>query len=327
ASGRPLPATPGGVVGCAYPGLPDGTHSHPSLGSAGNQPLMNERATVLVIDDVPANIGLVLDALADRGYRVLVAESGHGALEQLRHGKPDLILLDVIMPGMDGFETCAAIKKDPAWRDVPILFMTSLDDVEQKVRAFESGAVDYIVKPIYVAEVIARVRAHLELRRLRQALEEELAMRLEAENQLAQSLDRAIVLVAADRQLLFSTRTARTLLHRHHPGWDGTKLPECHGTLIEKRLSAFGVEPEVFLLQEDVPSPGPEALGSLGLTARESEVLFWIAQGKSNPDIALILGTSPRTIHKHVENLFRKLGCETRAAAALRALEYLRPVA
>jgi DNA-binding NarL/FixJ family response regulator len=288
---------------------------------------MNERATVLVIDDVPANIGLVLDALADRGYRVLVAESGHGALEQLRHGKPDLILLDVIMPGMDGFETCAAIKKDPAWRDVPILFMTSLDDVAQKVRAFESGAVDYIVKPIYVAEVIARVRAHLELRRLRQALEEELAMRLEAENQLAQSLDRAIVLVAADRQLLFSTRTARTLLHRHHPGWDGTKLPECHGTLIEKRLSAFGVEPEVFLLQEDVPSPGPEALGSLGLTARESEVLFWIAQGKSNPDIALILGTSPRTIHKHVENLFRKLGCETRAAAALRALEYLRPVA
>lgn len=288
---------------------------------------MNERATVLVIDDVPANIGLVLDALADRGYRVLVAESGHGALEQLRHGKPDLILLDVIMPGMDGFETCAAIKKDPAWRDVPILFMTSLDDVEQKVRAFESGAVDYIVKPIYVAEVIARVRAHLELRRLRQALEEELAMRLEAENQLAQSLDRAIVLVAADRQLLFSTRTARTLLHRHHPDWDGTKLPEGHGTLIEKRLSAFGVEPEVFLLQEDVPSPGPEALGSLGLTARESEVLFWIAQGKSNPDIALILGTSPRTIHKHVENLFRKLGCETRAAAALRALEYLRPVA
>lgn len=152
-------------------------------------------------------------------------------------------------------------------------------------------------------------------------------MRLEAENQLAQSLDRAIVLVTADGYLLFSTRTARTLLHRHHPDWNGTTLPECRGSLMAKRLSGIGVEPGVFLLQEDAPSPGPESLGALGLTARESEVLFWIAQGKSNPDIALILGTSPRTIHKHVENIFRKLGCETRAAAALRALERLRPVA
>ncbi|MBL9208339.1 MAG: response regulator [Opitutaceae bacterium] len=288
---------------------------------------MNMRPSILVIDDVPSHLGLVLDALTETGHRVLVAESGLGALTQMRHAKPDLILLDVIMPGLDGFATCAQIKQQQAWRDIPILFMTSLDDPEQKVRAFSSGAVDYIVKPIYVPEVIARVKSHLELRRLQLALEEELAMRLEAENQLAHSLDRPIVIVSSDRQIQFATHQARILLHRYFPAWEGQHLPECRGPLGTKRLSAPGVEPEVYLLQEQAPSPGPQALMELGLTARESEVLFWIAQGKSNPDVALILGTSPRTIHKHVENIFRKLGCETRAAAALLAFDRLRPVA
>jgi DNA-binding NarL/FixJ family response regulator len=288
---------------------------------------MNERATVLVIDDVPANIGLVLDALADRGYRVLVAESGHGALEQLRHGKPDLILLDVIMPGMDGFETCAAIKKDPAWRDVPILFMTSLDDVEQKVRAFESGASTTSSSPSTwrkSSPVFAPILSSVDCaKHSRRNWPCDWRPRTNSRSHwIARSC-----WSPADRQLSVFNPHGPHAAASPSSRLGRNEAPRMPRYAHRKTASAFGVEPEVFLLQEDVPSPGPEALGSLGLTARESEVLFWIAQGKSNPDIALILGTSPRTIHKHVENLFRKLGCETRAAAALRALEYLRPVA
>lgn len=290
---------------------------------------MSAPGTILVVDDTPANLGVLLDALGDAGHEVLVAESGRSALEQLEHARPDLILLDVIMPDMDGFETCEHIKKHARGRDVPILFMTAVDDTEQKVRAFGSGAVDYIVKPFFEREVIARVQTHLEINQLRRSVEDELALRLDAENQLARSLDQAIVITDADGSIVFTSRLAEDLLHRHCNDYERGRLPASlsrpENGLLTRRFDEAGRDDlHCIILEEKSPSPRPASLMRLGLTTREAEVLFWIAQGKSNPDIATILGAGVRTIHKHVENIFRKIGCETRAAAAVAAQDQLR---
>jgi len=290
---------------------------------------MPANATILVVDDTPANIGVLLEALENATYEVLVAESGQSALAQLEHITPDLILLDVMMPGMDGFEACARLKARSSWRQIPVIFMTALDEPVQKVRAFEAGAVDYIVKPFFEQEVLARVKTHIELMRLRRNLEDELNLRIDAENQLAKSLDRAVLITDRAGEIIFTTRLAESLLHRHCDDYQvAGQLPASlhqagHGLSI-RRFNESGRDDLHFLvLEETSPSPNPSALMPLGLTPREAEVLFWVAQGKSNPDIATIIGAAVRTVHKHVENVFRKLGCETRAAAAVTAQSVL----
>ena len=291
---------------------------------------MPEAAKILVVDDTPANIGVLLEALENADYEVLGAESGTSALAQLEHVIPDLILLDVMMPGMDGFETCRRLRDKDEWKNIPVLFMTALDEPKQKVRAFEVGAVDYIVKPFFEQEVLARVQTHLELRKLRRNLEDELALRIDAENQLAKSLDRAVVITDQAGAMIFTTRLAESLLHRHCEDYQTVdQLPASlhspNSGLTLRRFDEPGRDDlHFFVLEEKAPSPNPTALLSLGLTPREAEVLFWVAQGKSNPDIATILGAAVRTVHKHVENIFRKLGCETRAAAAVTAQDTLR---
>lgn len=287
-------------------------------------------AKVLVVDDTPANVSLMLDALTEAGYELLVAENGRSALQLLEHNQPDLILLDLVMPELDGFATCERLKKHPEWRDIPVLIMTARDEPEEKLRAFNCGAVDYITKPVYPPEVLARVAAHLQIRTLQRSLADELEMRIEAEQQLKQSLDRAVVLVDYEQHIVFSTHLADALLHKHFPAYAGGVLPSdffsANSPLSARRFSEPGRDDLVmFVLEEKGEPPGPAALLTLGLTPREAEVLFWIAQGKGNPDISVILGASVRTVHKHVENIFRKLGCETRAAAALAAADLLRP--
>lgn len=284
-------------------------------------------ARILVVDDTPANISLLLDALSDAGHEVLVAESGRSALSLLDHTTPELVLMDLVMPGMDGVATCERLKARPECRTVPVIFMTAVEESAHKLRAFEAGAVDYITKPVYTPEVLARVAAHLEIRALQQSLADELALRLEAENQLSASLDRAVVLADATGRIVFSTRLAEDLLHKHHPQRPAGRLPDPFSdALVIRRFAEPGRNDLISLvLEERGDPPGPKALMQLGLTAREAEVLYWIAQGKSNPDIATILGASVRTVHKHVEHVFQKLGLETRNAATLAALEILRP--
>ncbi len=128
------------------------------------------KATILIVDDIPDNIGVLLDFLMDKQFRVLVAEDGESAIEQVTFLKPDLILLDVMMPGIDGFETCKRLKDSPATSDVPVIFMTALSDLDDKVRGFNSGAVDYITKPIQHEEVLARINTHLSLQQLSREL-------------------------------------------------------------------------------------------------------------------------------------------------------------
>ncbi|OUL36341.1 hybrid sensor histidine kinase/response regulator [Nostoc sp. T09] len=131
-----------------------------------------QSATVLIVDDNPANLGVLSDALDQAGLEVWVAKSGKVALERVTYALPELILLDVMMPEMDGFETCRQLKANPATKDIPVIFMTALSDTANKVEGFEVGAVDYITKPFQQEEVLSRVKLHLKIYDLAQKLEQ-----------------------------------------------------------------------------------------------------------------------------------------------------------
>jgi DNA-binding response OmpR family regulator len=133
------------------------------------------RETILVVDDYPVNLRVLIEYLGQSGYKTLVAEDGEGALEQATFARPDLILLDVMMPGIDGFETCRRLKVQDATRDIPVIIMTALSETEHKFKGFQAGAVDYITKPFQQEEVLMRIATHLTLQRQQNELKEALA--------------------------------------------------------------------------------------------------------------------------------------------------------
>lgn len=133
----------------------------------------SKKAVVLIVDDIPTNLGILFDYLTQHGFKVLVALDGTSAIEQVDYLQPDIILLDVMMPGIDGFETCERLKANPSTQDIPVIFMTALSDTVDKVRGFDIGAVDYITKPIQADEVLSRVRTHLTMRNLQKQLQEQ----------------------------------------------------------------------------------------------------------------------------------------------------------
>ncbi|MFH1499998.1 MAG: response regulator transcription factor [Verrucomicrobiota bacterium] len=291
-------------------------------------------ATLLIVDDTPDNIAVLFDYLGEQGFRVLVCESGQSALDTLGVEEPDLILLDVMMPGMDGFETCRRLKQLPAGQDVPVFFMTALGDPIDKVRGLAAGAIDYLTKPVYPEEVLSRVRAHLEIRRLQKSLQEQndrldaaLQRSQRAEEALQRSLGQALLIRQRDSgDIVFATRQARDLLSRHGgesvlADWLAHGPPAA--VTLQRQPEPASPLTELITLRETPPEPRVADLRSLGLTPRETEILFWIAQGKTSPEIAIILGTQTCTVKKHVENFLPKLGVETRLAAALRAQEVL----
>ncbi|HEY9296136.1 MAG TPA: response regulator [Phormidium sp.] len=134
--------------------------------------VIDQNATILIVDDNPANLGVLSDTLDQAGLEVWVAQSGKIALERVKYALPDLILLDIMMPEIDGFETCRQLKANPETKDIPIIFMTALSDTANKVEGFQIGAVDYITKPFQQEEVLARIKLHLKLFELSKKLEE-----------------------------------------------------------------------------------------------------------------------------------------------------------
>ncbi len=128
--------------------------------------------TVLIVDDTPANIAVLFNYLNGNGYTGLVACDGSSAIEQARYARPDLILLDIIMPGMNGFETCQRLKADTKTRDLPVIFLSALSETIDKVRGFKLGAVDFVNKPFKEEELLARVHSHVTLNRLQKRLKE-----------------------------------------------------------------------------------------------------------------------------------------------------------
>ena len=145
---------------------------------------MKRTEEILIVDDKPANLKLLTQVLAGQGYRVRAAASGRHALESVRASPPNLILLDIKMPDLNGYEVCETLKADALTCDIPVIFISALDDVQEKVRGFRVGGVDYITKPFQVDEVLARVETHLGLRRLQKQLQDN-NQRMERELQLA----------------------------------------------------------------------------------------------------------------------------------------------
>ena len=180
-----------------------------------SHPVRSDR-TILIVDDNPVNLSVVVDHLEENGFEVAVALGGEEALERAAFLEPDLILLDVMMPGIDGFETCRRLSAAPATRAIPVIFMTALADVNDKVAAFAAGGVDYVTKPFQVEELLARVNTHLALRTAQKqlharnaALEAEIAARHMAEAGLAasESRFRRLFETASDGILLLDYKT------------------------------------------------------------------------------------------------------------------------
>ncbi len=155
--------------------------------------------TILIVDDTPVNLGVVVDFLQQDGFGIRIARSGESALSRVQYDPPDIILLDVLMPGLDGFETCRRLKKDEATREIPVIFMTSLTGAEDKVKGFEAGAVDYVTKPLHQEEVLMRVKTHLRMRDLAQDLQEK-NRQLETSSRIER--DRLFEAIAQQRQQL-----------------------------------------------------------------------------------------------------------------------------
>ncbi len=299
---------------------------------------------VLIVDDVPDNLSVLHDALDEAGYTVLVALSGQAALERATQAVPDVILLDAMMPGMDGFEVARRIKATPKLAHIPILFMTGLTETEYLVAALESGGVDYVTKPIKPKEVLARMGVHLQGARERR----------QTRNALDAFGYATITVRASDGCLMWQTPLARDLLERYC----GTQAPQTPAPVLEWLRSSLqqverGLEPTKLALEQgaqrltfrlhqqigDAEGGGDwlivmrevsdvaviEAMSlSFKLTAKEAEVLYWVVKGKTNKDIGDILGSSPMTVKKHLERVFVKLGVETRTAAAGMAMGRIR---
>jgi DNA-binding response OmpR family regulator/DNA-binding CsgD family transcriptional regulator len=275
-----------------------------------------QRDTILVVDDTPDTLGLLTSALESANLTVLVATDGQGALNLLAHVTPDLILMDAIMPGMDGFETCRQIKADSALTHLPVIFMTGLSDTEHVVLGLEAGGVDYVAKPIVIDELLARIRVHLANARIA--------------NRARAALDatgRFLLAATADGRLVWCTPQAEKRLTQAGVFGPDFSIPKSQNFQVDGRtltfslLSRTGPDEYLYRLTETGGGQEEEFIRQyLSLTTREAEVLIWIARGKSNRDISDILGISPRTVNKHLEGIFTKLGVENRASAAALAV-------
>jgi DNA-binding NarL/FixJ family response regulator len=299
------------------------------------------RDRVLVVDDTPDTLALLTDALEEAGMTVLVALDGASAIERAQRVAPDVILLDAVMPGLDGFETCRRLKALPAVASIPVIFMTGLTETEHVVRGFQAGGVDYVTKPIVPDELIARIRVHLANARLvasaQDALDRtgralfalrphgaigwrtpEAARLLDSLLEGAQHPDR---LPASIREPLLAALADPTIdLRRATP-----VAVQVQGRRVLLRpIGRTGTDEALVGIETADADAGDTRLRlRFGLTAREAEVLLWITRGKSNRDIGEILALSPRTVNKHLEHVYVKLGVENRAAAAAVALGVL----
>ncbi len=282
------------------------------------EPASAQRDTILVVDDTPETLGLLTDALEAAQLTVLVATDGQSAIKLLAHVTPDMILMDAMMPGMDGFETCRLIKADPALSHLPVIFMTGLSDTAHVVAGLEAGGVDYVAKPIVIDELLARIRVHLA------------NARIANRTRIALDATGRFLLAATEAgRLIWCTPQAEKRLSEAVPGFltseflvpRGMRIAYGNRTLEFTFLSKTGADELLYRLTETGGGQEEAFIRDyLSLTTREAEVLIWIARGKSNRDISDILGISPRTVNKHLEQIFTKLGVENRASAAALAV-------
>ncbi|WP_454690937.1 response regulator [Achromobacter aloeverae] len=317
-------------------------------------PQASDKKLVMLVDDTPDNLKMLSDALDEAGYIVVVATDGASALERLDFVLPDIVLMDALMPVMDGFEACRRIKAHPAAGHVPVVFMTGLTEPEHVVRGFQAGGIDYVTKPIDTEVVLARLEAHLRNARI-------MSVAMNAMDAVAN----AVVVLDAQGQVTWKTSKARLWLREYfgQPEDAAGLAPALSEWIVRQLQRPPGREPAVFAVaspavgdtgatpplpagrrelrlrltasrkageyvllmdERELPADAADTLAAAyQLTLREREVLLWLAKGKTNRDIGDILGMAPRTVNKHLEHVYVKLGVETRAAATALVLTHM----
>jgi len=285
---------------------------------------------VLVVDDAPSSLGMLCDTLEGEGYTVLVARDGDAALQRLELVVPDAILLDAVMPGLSGFDTCRLIKANPALAHIPVIFMTGLSETPHVLEGFACGGVDYVVKPLRAQEVVARLHTHTRNARMTRLAREAVdvagfgVLLMDAQGRVAWRSPQAAVWLKTVDDELPEGRLPEPVYAALEGEPDQVLVTLTGVYLSVRNMGRVGIGETMLLLEHrSANTAAPSRLASAALTPRETEVLSWLAKGKTNRDIGDILGMSHRTVNKHLEHVFEKLGVETRAAAAALATGHM----
>lgn len=293
---------------------------------------MNKKISdvVLVVDDSPESLGMLNIALNTQGYTALVALNGIQALAICEKIEPDIILLDAVMPEIDGFETCKRLKV--LLPNTPIIFMTGLTDVEDVVKGLEAGGIDYVTKPISPDEVIARIKIHIQTAKLALSAQDALDhvgnnfFCVSDEGRLSWATPHVHGLI---EKTATEDKSPWATLANYLQGWlqDDISINlhiKCFNEPIEIVYERAQKNMHLLHIKECKQVKSADDLKeNLPITKRESEVLFWVSYGKTSWEISQILAMSPRTVNKHLEQIFRKLGVDNRTSAAAISIRIL----
>ena len=294
--------------------------------------LDNANPIVLVVDDSPDSLGMINSALNQAGYTVLVALNGQQALDIVAQIQPNVVLMDAVMPVMDGFESCKQMRQSLPL--IPIIFMTGLTEVEHIVKAFEHGGNDYITKPIKPEELLARITAHVN------------SANMINNARVALDVARQFVLaINSGGEILWATPETRELLTCN--GIDYKSTGSEFTAALKLWLAGHEIKNDLVIQTAGTPLTiryfktvnsdehllrivGHDLLMDAGLleaalpiTKREAEVLIWVAHGKTNREIGEILSLSPRTVNKHLEQIYPKIQVDNRSSATSIAIQAL----
>ncbi len=261
---------------------------------------------ILIVDDNPDMILLLGQLLTDAGHQVRAAKDSERALDIARTSPPELFLLDIEMPGMDGFELCTELKKDEPLLQVPVIFVSGHEQQSEKIRAFEVGGVDYICKPIHAGELLSRVNNHVELYRLRKELQVQVE---EKTREVEETLTALRVLMTQQQQ--DSKEAEKTILNNinnlvipYAERLQKTPLNDNQRTIVEMLIANLKQVSDSLINNHD--------LLEMKLTPVEIQVANLIREGKQTKEIASLLNLSDLTISTHRKNIRRKLNIKDR---------------
>ncbi len=280
---------------------------------------------ILAVDDNPDSLKVLYETLGAHGYTTLVANSGQQALKILNKTSPNLVLLDALMPEMDGFETCKKIKIEHP--DLPVIFMTGLSETQHIVKGLSAGGVDYLVKPLNHQELLARVKVHI--RNAKLASSTKLALDATGQHMAAINNLGQVIWTTEQAQVFIDNFSSKD--KNKFTQWlttaetnDSLEVQQGQSTLVMNYTNTTNEGAHLIKFKShDLKLETQTLKLKLKTTRREADVLIWLAKGKTDWEIAQILSISERTVNKHLEQIYRKLGVNNRTSASAMALAAL----
>ena len=255
---------------------------------------MNDQQTILIVEDSPVNRKILSELLRKQGYTILNASSGEEALELVTATLPDLIILDILLPGMNGYTTCLHLKNEPATEDIPVIFISSLDATEDKIGGFKAGGVDYITKPFHPAEVLARISTHLRIRHLQRELAQQNLL-LQKEKQKSEDLLQNVLPRRIARELLATGNCAPKLF---------AETTVCFADIVGFTAASTRLSPETIIGELNEIFTGFDAISTR----------YNCERMKTIGDAYLFVCGVPKPDPRHAENIAR---------SALEMIEFL----